>query len=243
MANTKLASPSASRPDQNNIGPKSDPLTKWATRIIYLLITLATFSWLDTIKDRWYVFDPVHLHELQLSALSASPNNTSGMISHILSNLTATYPNTRVSINTNNSEWVFNNAGGAMGAMYVIHASITEYLIIFGTPLGTEGHTGLHPADDYFHILVGEQWAFQPGALEMERYQPGDVHLMRRGVAKQYKMHEGCWAMEYVRGWVPLMLPFGFADTFTSTLDIPTLYNTVRITGREMTKNLFLGKI
>jgi C-8 sterol isomerase len=287
MANTKLASPSASRPDQSNTGPKKDPLTKWVTRTIYLLIALATFSWLDTIKvafthtlslsckrltnpppppfskDRWYVFDPVHLHELQLSALSASPNNTSGMISHILANLTTTYANTRVSINTDSSEWVFNNAGGAMGAMYVIHASITEYLIIFGTPLGTEGHTGLHPADDYFHILVGEQWAFQPGALEMERYRPGDVHLMRRGIAKQYKMHEGCWAMEYVRGessvllssaasvndctpsagWVPLMLPFGFADTFTSTLDIPTLYNTVRITGREMTKNLLLGKI
>jgi C-8 sterol isomerase len=39
------------------------------------------------------------------------------------------------------------------------------------------------------------------------------------------------------------MMPFGLADTFSSTLDIPTLYNTVRITGREMTKNLLLGKI
>lgn len=87
-----------------------------------------------------------------------------------------------------------------MGAVYMIHASITEYLIIFGTPSGTEGHTGLFLADDYFHILVGEQWAFQPGALEKEVYRPGDLHLMRRGVKKQYKMHEGAWAMEYVRG-------------------------------------------
>ena len=39
------------------------------------------------------------------------------------------------------------------------------------------------------------------------------------------------------------MMPFGLADTFTSTLDIPTLYRTVRITGREMLKNLLLGKI
>lgn len=121
------------------------------------------------------------------------------MIKFIVANLTETYPSNQIRINTH-EEWVFNNAGGAMGSMYIIHASITEYLIIFGTPLGTEGHSGLHPADDYFHILTGEQWAFQPGALTMERYVPGDVHLMRRGIVKQYKMHKGCWALEYARG-------------------------------------------
>ncbi|KAJ7772617.1 ERG2/sigma1 receptor-like protein [Mycena maculata] len=220
-----------------------DLLIKWASRVVIVLLLVAVGGFLDTIKERWYIFDPSELHELAQAAIASSPNDTAGMIQHIVTNLTLTHPSNQIKLNIDSSEWVFNNAGGAMGAMYIIHASITEYLIIFGTPLGTEGHTGLHTADDYFNILVGEQWAFRPGGLEMERYTPGMVHFLPRGTAKQYKMHEGCFALEYARGWIPLMLPFGLADIFTSTLDIVTLYHTVRVTGREMIRNLFIGKI
>jgi len=223
--------------------PSQNWLLTWGTRLGLLMLFIASCNWLDTIKDRWYVFEPNNLHQLAQAAIAASPNDTAGMINHIVTNLTLTYPSKQIRLNPNQNEWVFNNAGGAMGAMYIIHASITEYLIIFGTPLGTEGHSGIHTADDYFNILVGEQWAFRPGQLEMERYPAGSVHFMPRGVAKQYKMHEGCFALEYARGWIPLMLPFGFADGLTSTLDFPTLYNTARITGRKIITNLLIGKI
>ncbi|EKM57555.1 uncharacterized protein PHACADRAFT_251242 [Phanerochaete carnosa HHB-10118-sp] len=220
-------------------------LKKWFFRLIAAAVLYVTCQYLDTIKHRWYVFEPESLHQLAKAAIAASPdpNDAWFMANYIAKNLTETYPQTQIALNPNPSEWVFSNAGGAMGAMYVIHASITEYLIVFGTPIGTEGHTGLHTADDYFNILVGEQWAFSPPNLQMERYPAGSVHHLPRGQMKQYKMHEGCFALEYARGWIPLMLPFGLADVLFSTLDYVSFYDTARISGREMFKNLLIGKI
>ncbi|GAA5885374.1 hypothetical protein JCM16303_006023 [Sporobolomyces ruberrimus] len=234
--------------------------------ITSIFLGVFSFVWagLESIKSRWYIFDPPVLHSLVKEAISLHGNDTVSVLSHLVTSLQQTHPSFSInshfsstpllsdpttqaiipeSYTANEREWVWNNAGGAMGHMFVIHASITEYLILFGTPLGTEGHSGRHTADDYFHILQGEQWAAKAGAFEMERYVAGDVHHLVRGEVKQYKFHEGGFALELAQGWIPLMLPFGFADTFFSTLDIPTLYHTVRITGREMIKNLLHGKI
>jgi C-8 sterol isomerase len=141
------------------------------------------------------------------------------------------------------ARWVLNNAGGAMGSMRFLHTSLTEYLIIFGTPIGTEGHSGRFWADDFFFILDGEQWAYGPGDLQRSVYRPGEMHHLPRGSARGYRIPEHCWALEYARGIIPGMLPFGFADTFTSTLDFPTMMQTLGIYGRGCVRQLLRGKV
>ncbi|KAG8984858.1 C-8 sterol isomerase [Tulasnella sp. JGI-2019a] len=220
---------------------EQQPVLRWPKYLLLLALVSSIYYWLDGIKERWYIFDPTELHNLANAAIAQSPDNTTQIVSHIVSNLIEKHGLKH--INPREDEWVFNNAGGAMGGMYVIHASITEYLIIFGTSIGTEGHTGRHTADDYFNILQGEQWAYSPPSLVKEVYPAGSVHHLRRGTTKQYKMHDGCFALEYARGWIPPMLPFGLADTLTSTLDFGAFYDTARITAREMIKNLLVGKI
>jgi C-8 sterol isomerase len=139
--------------------------------------------------------------------------------------------------------WMFNNAGGAMGTMWVLHFSITEYLIVFGSPIGTEGHSGRFYADDWFCILDGEQWAYGSGDLERQVFRPGDMHHMPRGTARGYRIPDHCWALEYARGIIPTMLPFGVADVLSSTLDLRTLGRTMGTAAKSVVRELLRGKI
>ncbi|KAI1798948.1 ERG2 and sigma1 receptor-like protein [Daldinia bambusicola] len=219
-------------------------LVKLLTIIGVLIGIFAPIAYvLDQNVEKFYIFSLEELQDVSSRAIKTHGNDTAKIVDYIVAELYEKYP-AHVNPKWNvTEEWMFNNAGGAMGAMYLIHSSITEYLIIFGTAAGTEGHSGRHTADDYFHILTGEQWAFVPGKFEREVYPAGSVHHMRRGDVKQYKMPESCFALEYARGWIPPMLFFGFADGIFSTLDVQTLYRTVVITGRETIRNLLVGKI
>ncbi|CCW59711.1 unnamed protein product [Phytomonas sp. EM1] len=215
--------------------------------LLIAVIALAVGLHLYIDRPVHWVYDETKLHEIAQKGIQTAKEKHGEaleprlIIEEVIRGVLEAYPTTT----RYSGRWLWNVAGGAMGAMTVLHCSFSEYLIIFGTAVGTEGHTGRHLADDYFMILYGEQWAALPegDATRREVYRAGDSHHLPRGVAKQYRMPNACFALEYARGNIVSMLFFGFADSFFSTLDLVTIQQTLYESASNLLFNLLRGKI
>lgn len=93
----------------------------YANALVLVLSVLLGILSLNAHLDKLYVFDPEQLHATSRSAIAKHGNDTQAVVASIVSDLRAD-PKVAWTI-ASNEEWIFNNAGGAMGAMYVIHAS------------------------------------------------------------------------------------------------------------------------
>ena len=110
----------------------------------------------------------------------------------------------------------------------LLHASPREYLLLWGTPVGTEGHSGRQPVEYFDTVLHGEAWYYQEGHFEREVYRAGDQIYLGARQGAGIRVHEATWMLEYARGPVWRLLPFGLADSVFSTLDFATVWRTLR---------------
>lgn len=104
---------------------KSSPPPKtWTSTLtvvaVIIAILSALFYFLDSHLEWFYILNPSDLHDLSLRAISAHRNDTRAVVGFIVGELSEKLPGGYVNLD---EEWIFNNAGGAMGAMYIIHAS------------------------------------------------------------------------------------------------------------------------
>ena len=129
-----------------------------------------------------------------------------------------------------NDRWCFSNAGGIMGKQLILHASTREYLVLWASPHGTEGHSGRHRADLWDWVLHGELSTYFEQDLEATWYRPGECARLKRGEANSSKVPDGgCWLIEYGRGQIPTQLPFALLDAFTSTMDTRGIAETFKV--------------
>jgi C-8 sterol isomerase len=139
--------------------------------------------------------------------------------------------------------WILNSANGALGTLTILYASLTEYLIVFGSPIGTEGHSGRYPATVHDFVFEGEMWAYLEGDTERTVYRPGDHAVLPARRAKGYCLRENAWMLEYAEGCIPAMLPPGVWDNLFSNLDLSSLARTFRDYGRLTIRELLRGKL
>jgi hypothetical protein len=101
------------------------PTRVYGISFIVLLIAIyyGIFAILDSgWTDQFYIFTPEKLHLVQQSAIAQHGNNTKALVASIVEQLSA--DESIAPYLSETEEWWFNNAGGAMGALFIIHASM-----------------------------------------------------------------------------------------------------------------------
>jgi C-8 sterol isomerase len=169
-----------------------------------------------------YIFDPEVIHQCAMKGLG---HRKPEMFDVIAREIEKRYPG-----HIDHSQpWIYSIAGGAMIQMKLYFASLTEYVMIWGTPIGSEGHSGRHRVSFWDTVIDGEMWYFSEGQFEKRVYKPGDRVLVAKGQASGMNFTNGVWAVEYARGSIMLSMPFGLADEIFSTLDFATAIQTVAL--------------
>jgi hypothetical protein len=169
-----------------------------------------------------YVFDPEIVHECALACLDKPKPAMFDAFAEAMENK---YPD-RLDLD---QPWIFSNAGGAMIQMKLYYASISEYIMIWGTPIGSEGHSGRHAVGFWDTVIDGEMWYYGEGQFDKRVYRPADRVYVGPNQARAMNFTTGVWAVEYARGPLPLSIPFGLADELVSTLDFATAAQTLSI--------------
>lgn len=168
------------------------------------------------------VFDPDIVHQCSMACLGRPKPE---MFDVFAESLASHYPG----ILDFSQPWIYSIAGGAMIQMKVYYASMTEYIMIWGTPIGSEGHSGRHFTGFWDTVIDGETWYYGEGQFEKTIYKPGDRIYVGPGQARAMNFTNGVWAVEYARGFLPLSAPFGVAEEIFVCLDFLTATQTLSL--------------
>ena len=167
-------------------------------------------------------FDPDIVHKCSLECLGLPKPE---MFDTFAKSLATYYPG----ILDFSQPWIYSIAGGAMIQMKLYYASMTEYIMIWGTPIGSEGHSGRHCTGFWDTVIDGETWYYGEGQFEKTVYKPGDRIYVGPGQARAMNFTDGVWAVEYARGFLPLSMFFGITEEIIICQDFLTATQTVSL--------------
>src|SRR5437660_935167 len=141
-----------------------------------------------------YVFSPERLHAIAKGAVGLPHDE---MCEKVIRDVHREWPD---HVETK-QDWIFSLAGGATGIMTVLHGSLSEYILIFGSPVGTEAFSGRYRIQIHDYVLSGEMWTYtEQDYGQRAVFKPGDWATLNKGQAKGFRIMEDTWLLEYGRG-------------------------------------------
>ena len=162
----------------------------------------------------------------------AQPRGSAELIGHALELLGQAYPDL---IDPVPGRWVGSKAGGVLGKVRFLYFSPREYVVIFGSPTGTQGFSGRYKHVDVHKFLMAgriDWYDVESDDTSAHTLLPGEHAHMERGQARGMTIHPGSWHIEYGRGAVATTLPFAMVDTLLMSLE----FESVRRSAAEFTQ-------
>lgn len=165
-----------------------------------------------------YRIDPDVLHKVAQHVVGL-PLDNGELISRAIELLAEQYPDI---IDRTPGRWVGSKAGGILGKVRFLYFSPREYVVIFGSPTGTQGFSGRYKRVEIHKFLMAgriDSYDIESDDTTATTVLPGDHARLEKGRARGMTIHPGSWHIEYGRGAVATTLPFAMVDTLLVSLE------------------------
>ena len=227
----------ASKPKQSCL-PTINLFNRWTFFAVLPIIFYILYDLLDHwIKTKSYVFSTQTIADIANEARLRG-----GTPEDMMNNVTAIL-HQRYGTMVEDTEWIFIRSGGWMGAFRLQYASLTEYVLLFGTAIPTSGHSGRYLARIEDTILTGKFIQWEEGKVIPNIHYPGKTVIHEKYEATGVAWEGGTWMVERGVGLIPTTLPFALGDTLLSAQDFYACYRMFAVYAKLVTKNLLAGRI
>lgn len=135
--------------------------------------------------------------------------------------------------------WVGSKAGGILGKVRFLYFSPREYVVLFGSPTGTQGFSGRYKRVEIHKFLIAGQidsYDLESDDTTAMTLRPGEHTCLEKGHARGLTIHPGSWHIEYGRGAVATTLPFAMVDTLFVSLEFESVRRSTVEFARLVTK-------
>jgi sigma non-opioid intracellular receptor len=169
-----------------------------------------------------YKINPDVLHAVAKQVVDL-PLGNGELINRATQLLADEYPDL---IDSTPGRWVGSKAGGILGKVRFLYFSPREYIVIFGSPSGTQGFSGRYKHVEIHKFLMAGQidsYDLESDATTLSSLLPGQHTCLTKGTARGLTIHPGSWHIEYGRGAVATTLPFAMVDTLLVSLEIESV--------------------